>query len=549
MVCIGKNIENGTTCWLFKMKQPIQVKGQKEVQNDELNVYCAFPLHSISSKVKKMSIQICGNQNNQLTSPLYCSVVLFPVQHPCLDFAMGILENPEVINDNDDLKKMCYFDYNGEIYNEGGAINKSVVITYANNSGYVNSINTKILDMNYEIGTYEKKNICHENPYPGGYIMVEEPAKTGISGSLLLFNDNVTGMVSISTAFGEDTTKDSLNESKCLAVDMYYIYPHIVQCTEVVHRFTLNDPVKLQQLCKYKTIQTLRNEFMPVLCYLGADYVFQQIDQRNKIKTVRFMQIHNYLNINRIGFKEDRGSNSIPVETILNTNVEFMDYYFAVDKSKSEVVMRTLTYYDKIFQENVLIDFEENTIYANVLDYCFRADPAASLEITCQTRILERDGTINLTPLRTFKFDSAPTTDIIHNQPYARTTSQLPKVYFNPEVSNYYLHKTNCGMFQEGKSTWIKLNYLRSFWDWFSDGNTWWPGWSDRRLKENIEKVGIDEPTGLPRYEFNYIGQTKRYCGLMADDVEKLYPEAVSYDNDNFAMVDYRYLGTTMEEI
>jgi len=455
MVCIGKNVVNGTTCWLFKMKQQIQGKG------DELNVYCAFPLHTIGSKVKKMTVQILGNQSNQLGTPIYCTVVLFPVQHPILDFAMGIVENAEDINNNTDLKEMCYFEYYGEIYNDGGAINKSVVISYANNSGYVNSISTKILDMNYEIGTYEKTNMMHETPYPGGYIMVEEPAKTGISGSLLLFNDNVTGMISISSAYGEETTNDSLNESKCLAVDMYYIYPHIVQCTDAVHRFTLNDPVKLQQLCRYTTMQTLRNELMPVVCYIGADYIFQQINESHKIKTLRLKQIHNYLNINRIGFKEDSGSNSIPVNTILNTNVEFIDYYFAVDKSRSEVVIRTLIYYDKIFQGNIIIDFEQNTIYANVLDYCFRADPAASVEITFQTRILERDGSVNLTPLRTFKFDPAPTTDIIHNQPYARTTSQLPKVYFNNEVAHYYLNKTNCTMWEENTKTWIDLNWLR----------------------------------------------------------------------------------------
>lgn len=458
MVLLGKNSESGSTCWLFKMT-PSNLKGRKEIETDELNVYCAFPCHTISPEVKKMTVQICGNQNNQITTPIYCTVVLFPVQHPQLDFCMGVLENPEIINDNEDLKKISYFDYNGEIYNEGGAINKNVEIIYANKSGYVNAVQTKILDMNYEIGTYEQESIVHETPYSGGYILLEEPAKSGISGSVLIFNDNVTGITSISSAYN-GSTNDTLIESKCLAVDMYYIYPHIVQCTQVIHRYTLNDPVKLTQLCNYSTMQTLRNELMPIVCYLGADYVFQQITTKEPIKTLRLKQLHLHLNVNRIGFKEDSGSNTIPVITILNNNPEFVDYYFSKDKSKSEIVIRTLTYYDKIFRENVVIDFEQNTIYANVLDYCFRADPAAPVLLTCQTKVIDRNGSVELTPLREFKFDPAPTTDIIHNQSYPRSTSQLPKVYFNNEVAKYIISKTSMGTWIEGKNDYIKLNYL-----------------------------------------------------------------------------------------
>jgi len=60
---------------------------------------------------------------------------------------------------------------------------------------------------------------------------------------------------------------------------------------------------------------------------------------------------------------------------------------------------------------------------------------------------------------------------------------------------------------------------------------------SDRRLKKNIKKVGQLE-NGLNVYSFNYIwGQPA--IGVMADEVEKVIPEAVMVDIDGFKAVDY----------
>ena len=49
---------------------------------------------------------------------------------------------------------------------------------------------------------------------------------------------------------------------------------------------------------------------------------------------------------------------------------------------------------------------------------------------------------------------------------------------------------------------------------------------SDRRLKENVREVG-DLAGVLPIYEYNYIGGRRRYRGLMAQDVERIAPDAV----------------------
>jgi hypothetical protein len=71
------------------------------------------------------------------------------------------------------------------------------------------------------------------------------------------------------------------------------------------------------------------------------------------------------------------------------------------------------------------------------------------------------------------------------------------------------------------------------------------PG-SDIRMKENIEAIGW-LPNGLPVYSWNYKPEFKddEYCGhgqfvgVMAQDVEKLIPDAVTTRSDGFKMVDY----------
>ena len=73
---------------------------------------------------------------------------------------------------------------------------------------------------------------------------------------------------------------------------------------------------------------------------------------------------------------------------------------------------------------------------------------------------------------------------------------------------------------------------------------------SDRRIKENVEEVGVDQRTSLTLYEFNYIGdEHKRYRGVMADEVEMLYPDAVVDTDDGYKAVLYEQLGIKFEEV
>lgn len=69
---------------------------------------------------------------------------------------------------------------------------------------------------------------------------------------------------------------------------------------------------------------------------------------------------------------------------------------------------------------------------------------------------------------------------------------------------------------------------------------------SDIRTKENIELVGW-LPNGLPVYEFDYKDEYKdhpnagqgRFTGLIAQDVQKVQPEAVVVGEDGLLMINY----------
>jgi len=72
-------------------------------------------------------------------------------------------------------------------------------------------------------------------------------------------------------------------------------------------------------------------------------------------------------------------------------------------------------------------------------------------------------------------------------------------------------------------------------------GSTGTPGFgnlfSDRRLKKNIKQIST-RPDGLNVYEFDYIWGGGRQVGLMAQEVQTIYPSAVS-ESGGYLMVDY----------
>ena len=73
-------------------------------------------------------------------------------------------------------------------------------------------------------------------------------------------------------------------------------------------------------------------------------------------------------------------------------------------------------------------------------------------------------------------------------------------------------------------------------------------GASDRRLKENIVKLG-ESISGLGIYKFNYIGKAQQYIGTMADEVIKVFPEAVFSMGNGYLGVYYGLTDVTFKEV
>jgi hypothetical protein len=71
---------------------------------------------------------------------------------------------------------------------------------------------------------------------------------------------------------------------------------------------------------------------------------------------------------------------------------------------------------------------------------------------------------------------------------------------------------------------------------------------SDIRLKTDIHRIGTTV-LGLPLYQFQYRNRVGVYLGVMAQDVLKVEPSAVSMGSDGYYMVDYGKLGIAMERI
>lgn len=62
---------------------------------------------------------------------------------------------------------------------------------------------------------------------------------------------------------------------------------------------------------------------------------------------------------------------------------------------------------------------------------------------------------------------------------------------------------------------------------------------SDRRLKTDIKAVGQTPSGDLSIYRYRYKGSTEPQLGVMADEVRRVYPEAVVPTSSGYDMVDY----------
>lgn len=68
---------------------------------------------------------------------------------------------------------------------------------------------------------------------------------------------------------------------------------------------------------------------------------------------------------------------------------------------------------------------------------------------------------------------------------------------------------------------------------------------SDIRVKQDIQPLD-DIGTILPLYSFKYLDEDTEYVGVMAQDVLKVRPDAVTTGEDGFYRVNYARLGLRM---
>jgi len=59
----------------------------------------------------------------------------------------------------------------------------------------------------------------------------------------------------------------------------------------------------------------------------------------------------------------------------------------------------------------------------------------------------------------------------------------------------------------------------------------------------------VGEKNNFKIYEFNYINEPGRYRGVMAQDIEKVMPEAIITMKNGYKAVNYQMLGIPFERI
>jgi hypothetical protein len=70
--------------------------------------------------------------------------------------------------------------------------------------------------------------------------------------------------------------------------------------------------------------------------------------------------------------------------------------------------------------------------------------------------------------------------------------------------------------------------------------------WSDSRLKRNAELIG-HLSNGINLYKYSYLGSSRLYVGVMAQEVSAVVPDAVQRGAGGYMRVDYRQLGLHLQ--
>jgi hypothetical protein len=409
--------------------------------------------------LKKIKIQVIGGPNNQLQTPLYVKANLIPVKNAFLDQCVGVLDDPSVINDNSSLSELINVQFNIDepLYN-----NTSVELISNPSNGVVNTKSVRVLNSNYFYGSTFKKCTLDNLPV-ARKIMIDEDAKRYLSGGILVQNNKVMGIVSMGSTDEKDKNISSVN-SKCVAIDIKHSIAWMMQCCDAVFKFTQNNLEKIKSLGDVSIMKTLKDDVMPGVLNLGAvlmNYYYANSCYR-QTNGVRIVDLHRFLNITEnLKPLSIQKHDSIQTETILNTNEEFVDWFYN-DQQDTKHYIVAIRYIDRLSGNPVYIDFLNDSLNANLNDWSFRGDSQAPLDVTIQSYTRENNDTTTASPKRTFTFNANRTSDSINGENYYRQTTEVCGAYFS-DLNAYMLTKFNYSYIVDNNV--LKENKYNYLWD------------------------------------------------------------------------------------
>ena len=136
------------------------------------------------------------------------------------------------------------------------------------------------------------------------------------------------------------------------------------------------------------------------------------------------------------------------------------------------------------------------------------------------------------------RFFTAYTKKGEHRQFAVQTPLEIQTKELNDVKSQYQINRDNLN--ESRKKLRLK--------DTAPKGQQYGPMASDIKLKENIIKVD-NSPSGINIYEWNYIGKSQRYRGVLAQELLESHPEAVTMCPNGFLGVYYGKIDVKMEAV
>jgi len=136
-------------------------------------VFGLFPFHLHKQLSKKYKVQFYGGVDDNIRTPIILTLTMLPLHNYFLDMALGFLEDPRFIIENEIYKQKAVLKYK----DDNNLLANSIVQVVHLTGNSISTLDVKILETNYDVGDYENFVIGKCLPTPGSYIMIDLDAK------------------------------------------------------------------------------------------------------------------------------------------------------------------------------------------------------------------------------------------------------------------------------------------------------------------------------------------------------------------------------------